>query len=164
MKKQIKITSKNNYLQEALGSTGVFEINDDAKLEIVDDGKQVFVGSEVMQKPMVLKSLVANIISALTPEKIEFKSFILLPKLRKIVVDNMDLQLTEKETAIILFLLDQPDNKSNKVEMLSQIWGVTEDTETKTLESHIYRLRQKLETVNMQEIIRTEADNYVLNI
>ncbi len=53
-------------------------------------------------------------------------------------------KLTEKETAILKYLHAQKADVG-KDELLQAVWEYAEDVETHTLETHIYRLRQKIE-------------------
>jgi DNA-binding winged helix-turn-helix (wHTH) protein len=55
------------------------------------------------------------------------------------------LHLREKETALLLFLLHAPQKKASRQKLLEHIWGFSPDMETRTLESHVYQLRQKIE-------------------
>ena len=148
MIKRIKIISKSPYLAEALGSVEMFEISASAKLEITDDGKFIEVGNTKFQKPIVLKDLIAVINNAAIPEKIEFKEFILFPKLRSIQIKDAQVSLTEKEVSILLYLIDSTNHTANKSDLLKDVWGTNEQVETKTLETHIYRLKHKFEIYN----------------
>ena len=51
--------------------------------------------------------------------------------------------LTEKECALLGALLQQPEGLSREA-LLAEVWGVRADIDTHTLETHIYRLRAKL--------------------
>lgn len=54
-------------------------------------------------------------------------------------------RLTEKEIGILKHLYDRQGNIVTKKELLSAVWDYAETTETHTIETHIYRLRQKIE-------------------
>ena len=51
--------------------------------------------------------------------------------------------MTEKEIEIILFLNNESKAKSVS-ELQEQVWGYTSELETHTVETHIYRLRKKI--------------------
>lgn len=53
--------------------------------------------------------------------------------------------LTSKERALITALYHAPDRTISRADLLRIIWGYVPDVETHTLETHIYRLRQKIE-------------------
>ena len=70
--------------------------------------------------------------------------------------------LTEKETMILKMLnKNAPDTVSREV-LLSEIWGFQKSLTTHTLETHIYRLRQKLTRLTQAPIIGTAQDGYCL--
>ena len=70
--------------------------------------------------------------------------------------------LTEKETMILKMLnKNAPDTVSREV-LLSEIWGFQKGLTTHTLETHIYRLRQKLTRLTEASIIATAQDGYYL--
>ena len=52
--------------------------------------------------------------------------------------------LTEKETQIICFLYENKEKTVSKETLLAEIFGYREETETHTVETHIYKLRQKI--------------------
>ena len=63
---------------------------------------------------------------------------------RKIHKHEKSTKLTEKETKILWYLLSNPNLKIDKKLLLKEIWGYKEEIETRTLTTHIYRIRQKL--------------------
>ncbi len=69
--------------------------------------------------------------------------------------------LTEKEVAIIICLYESKGSAISREELLKSIWGYVDSVETHTLETHIYRLRQKIEDNPSQpNIIITDGDGY----
>jgi DNA-binding response OmpR family regulator len=52
--------------------------------------------------------------------------------------------LTEKENKLLLYFCSNKNIELTKKDLLSSIWGVSESINTHTLETHIYRLKQKL--------------------
>lgn len=55
-------------------------------------------------------------------------------------------RLTEKEVMLLRTLADAGPNGASRAVLLEKVWGYRDDLDTHTLETHIYRLRQKLET------------------
>lgn len=73
------------------------------------------------------------------------------------------LRLTEKETAILAHMKAAGGKAVSRQELLEHVWSYVRDVETHTLETHIYRLRQKIEDdPSMPKILITEGDGYVL--
>ncbi len=62
---------------------------------------------------------------------------------RKISLNKINEKLTEKETEILWKLLNKIDHRIPQKEFLKEIWGYDENIETRTLETHIYRIRKK---------------------
>ncbi len=77
--------------------------------------------------------------------------------------DNKKVRLTEKETAIIKFLYRASEQSVSRETLLHDVWGYNAGVSTHTLETHIYRLRQKIERDPAQaEILVTEGGGYKL--
>ncbi len=77
--------------------------------------------------------------------------------------DNKKVRLTEKETAIIKFLYRSGEQSVARDVLLADVWGYNAGVTTHTLETHIYRLRQKIERDPAHaEILVTEGGGYRL--
>jgi DNA-binding response OmpR family regulator len=73
------------------------------------------------------------------------------------------LKLTEKETAILRFLYRAGREVVGRDTLLAEVWGYNAHVTTHTLETHIYRLRQKIEpNPATAAILVTEAGGYKL--
>ncbi|MBT5187015.1 MAG: response regulator transcription factor [Kordiimonadaceae bacterium] len=71
------------------------------------------------------------------------------------------IRLTEKETAILKFLRRADGGIITREKMLTEVWGYNSNVTTHTLETHVYRLRQKIEIdPSHAKIILTEAGGY----
>ena len=66
----------------------------------------------------------------------------------KKIISNLDKgiteHLTEKENNLLIYLFDKKNIEILKKDLLTNIWGVSKEINTHTLETHIYRLKQKL--------------------
>ena len=72
-------------------------------------------------------------------------------------------RLTEKETAILKFLYRAGDNAIGRDTLLGEVWGYNAGVTTHTLETPVYRLRQKIERdPTRAEILVTEPGGYRL--
>lgn len=73
------------------------------------------------------------------------------------------LKLTEKETAILRFLFRAGQKVVSRETLLAEVWGYNAGVTTHTLETHIYRLRQKIEpNPSAARFLVTEAGGYKL--
>jgi len=72
-------------------------------------------------------------------------------------------RLTEKETAILRYLYHAGDKAIGRATLLGEVWGYNAGVTTHTLETHVYRLRQKIERDPANaEILLTEPGGYRL--
>ena len=72
--------------------------------------------------------------------------FMFFPQKKVIVLGNKTkVELTEKEVDILKCLISSGEEIVDKDKLLKQVWNYSSDVTTHTLETHIYRLRQKLE-------------------
>ena len=77
--------------------------------------------------------------------------------------DGGRIRLTAKETSILKFLYRSSTNLASRDVLLREVWGYKPNTATHTLETHIYRLRQKIEPDPANaNLLRTEAGGYRL--
>ncbi len=75
------------------------------------------------------------------------------------------LRLTEKETAILRFLYRANQQVVTRDILLREVWGYNSNVTTHTLETHIYRLRQKIEQdPGNSQLLVTEAGGYKLSL
>jgi len=72
-------------------------------------------------------------------------------------------RLTEKETAILRYLYRAGQRPVSREVLLQEVWGYNSGVTTHTLETHIYRLRQKVERdASTPSILVTEGGGYKL--
>ena len=84
---------------------------------------------------------------------------------RKISLNKINEKLTEKETEILWKLLNKIDHRIPQKEFLKEIWGYDENIETRTLETHIYRIRKKLNSIGAKDYKINNIDNsYILSL
>jgi DNA-binding response OmpR family regulator len=73
------------------------------------------------------------------------------------------IRLTEKETNILKYLYRAGGKSISREELLTEVWGYNAGVTTHTLETHVYRLRQKIEPdPAAAQILLTEAGGYRL--
>ncbi|MBZ0325913.1 MAG: response regulator transcription factor [Alphaproteobacteria bacterium] len=78
---------------------------------------------------------------------------------------NLKVRLTEKETAILKYLYRAGDSVVGRDQLLHEVWGYNAGVTTHTLETHVYRLRQKIEREpGKAAILLTEPGGYRLAV
>jgi len=79
-------------------------------------------------------------------------------------VKNKRIRLTDKEAAILKFLYRAAGKPVARQVLLNEVWGYNAAVTTHTLETHVYRLRQKIEPdPALAKLLVTEGGGYRLN-
>ena len=126
--------------------------------------------NDYVSKPFKFPVLLARIRSQLrTHEQSEDAIFNIGPYTFKpaakmlMTDDEKKIRLTEKETNILKFLYRASDGVVQRDILLHEVWGYNAGVTTHTLETHIYRLRQKIEPdPSNARILVTESGGYRL--
>jgi DNA-binding response OmpR family regulator len=86
------------------------------------------------------------------------------PSMKLLVTeDDKKIRLTEKETNILKFLYRSTEGVVPRDTLLHEVWGYNAGVTTHTLETHIYRLRQKIEPdPSNARLLVTESGGYRL--
>ena len=124
----------------------------------------------VIRTPCRISTLITSIIKCINNfeqgdnSKISVGPYLFIPKRKLMLNDNLEIRLTDKETAMISYLYFSNSDIVCRDELLHAIWGYNPDANTHTLETHVYRLRQKIEkNPSKAEILVTEERGYRLN-
>ena len=89
--------------------------------------------------------------------------YIFRPSIKVLENGDEKIRLTEKETNILRFLFSQGDVTVARETLLHEVWGYNAQVTTHTLETHIYRLRQKIESnPSTAKLLLTEDGGYRL--
>ncbi len=123
--------------------------------------------TETLAKPCSIVMLVEAIFTALNqPAALMWDTLTLVIRSRQLVSKNQPqnaISLTDKEVALLKYLYNHQKESVTKEALLSAVWGYKDGIDTHTLETHIYRLRQKVaEAFPGVEIIQTTALGYQL--
>src|ERR1700748_71656 len=88
-----------------------------------------------------------------------------IPSARPLTSDRKQrIRLTTKEVAILKFLYRTGGEVVSRQVLLNEVWGYNAGVTTHTLETHIYRLRQKIEAdPNNCKLLLTAPGGYRLN-
>lgn len=62
----------------------------------------------------------------------------------RVCVDGDDVYVTPVEFRLLLFLATEPGHVHSRGDLLEQVWGLDRETETRTVDTHVKRLREKL--------------------
>ena len=94
--------------------------------------------------------------------QISFKDYILNLNDKTMNLKSKKLRLTEKEVNIITFLFTKKIPQKTSI-LQKEIWGYDQNLETHTVETHIYRLRKKINNFfNDPTILKKNKDGYLL--
>ena len=113
------------------------------------DNKNIIVLSEL---PIKILDLIEKININLLKKKYSYQSNFQIKEYkldlnsRVMSFEKKDLKLTEREIEIILFLNSK--DKPQSIDILQkEVWGYSENLETHTVETHVYRLRKKINEI-----------------
>ena len=124
--------------------------------------------NEEIIMPFRVFDLKTKIISVLAKYKFKFNSLIKLKDYtidkyeRKIKKNNTELQLTEKETELLVLFSKEKEPLSRNF-VLEKVWKYSAKTDTHTVETHIHRLRKKfLDKFNDKNFIKNNNKGYYI--
>lgn len=66
------------------------------------------------------------------------------PVRHRITIDGVELSLRPLEYKLIAIFLEHPRRVFSRTELLQEVWGISPDTNTRTVDTHIRRLRERL--------------------
>jgi DNA-binding response OmpR family regulator len=104
---------------------------------------------DYITKPFDIRELVARIRVQLRqeqnkPEQIQFKNIKIDLRLRKVYADQKEVTLTRKEYDLLLYLSQAENQVFTREELLNRIWGFENFPSTRTVDTHVLQLRNKL--------------------
>src|SRR5687767_556641 len=117
---------------------------------------------DYLHRPVVYDELLARIRAVLRrttpppPPRVEVGELSIDPLARVVTVRGHPVHLAGKEFELLSALAAEPHRVFTKDELLRDVWGYRTFTRTRTLDSHVSRLRQKLE--------RAPDDRFVVNV
>ena len=132
-----------------------------------------FLPNEYLMKPFRLGTLLDRVnyllpndsITSQAPCVIGQFTFIPLKSLLKNMSTGASIRLTEKETLILKMLYSAGTQSVSRESLLKQGWGYQTSIPTHTLETHVYRLRKKLQEANgTGEVLVKTTQGYKLNL
>ena len=95
--------------------------------------------------------------------KVEMGQYLLDKNKRTLSLGRKSIKLTEKEQDIIIYLFGKKEGASKK-DIMKDIWSYSDEIDTHTYETHLYRLRQKIQTkLKDKKFIEIKDGRYFLN-
>jgi DNA-binding response OmpR family regulator len=106
--------------------------------------------NDYVTKPFDIRELLARIKARLPPQSLEFGEYLRIDVARrKVWVQQsgnwLEVSLTPKEFDLLRYLVYNAGRAIGRTTLLEQVFDTPDDIETKTLEKHVWALRQKLE-------------------
>lgn len=99
-------------------------------------------------KPPKLLELMARIESlsrrVKTPLLMRFGSYEVDNERRTIAVDGLPVELTQKEFELACYMFTHPGKLLSRVHLLEALWGLNANVDTRTIDTHVSRIRRKL--------------------
>lgn len=129
-----------------------------AKTEEVDKVLGLEIGADdYMTKPFSIRELLARVKAIFRRMKVnteseesenkllEFDDLVLNTLKRKVTLNNETIELTSKEYDLLLLFFSNPGKAYSREELLNTVWGYSYEGYSHTVNSHINRLRSKIE-------------------
>jgi len=128
----------------------------------------------VLEKPFKIKALVNKLEQLLELKTYENSNILLINHIKflpyeKVLINlktKKNEHLTEKENKLLFYLHNNKNIEITKNDLLNSIWGVSESLNTHTLETHIYRLKQKINKLDptLSFLLSNQNGLYVMKL
>lgn len=121
-----------------------------AKVDITDKVLSLESGAcDYITKPFHPRELLARVRVQLrnqnTPaELISVSGIKIIPVERKVFFNQIELSMSKTEYELLYFLARSPDKVFSREELLKEVWGYDRSPTTRTVDTHILQLRQKM--------------------
>ena len=136
-----------------------------AKKKLSNLKKQVIIDKSPININDFIQTLNINFLKSkfIEQSKIDLGRYNLDLNSRILNQNEKELELTEKESSILIFLKQSKDPV--KIDQLQEkVWGYNSELETHTVETHVYRLRKKInDKFYDNEFIISDKKGYFLN-
>ena len=151
--KKIKnIINKSDFLKVCLSTQKNQALKCDAIIQLPTTLNEI---NNTLENIFAKKKFIKN-------SSIKVKSYLLNKNTKKLIKNNNSIILTEKEIQLIELLLND-NSPLSKNDILSSVWNYSAEADTHTVETHIYRLRKKINDEFMDdEFILNSKDGYHL--
>lgn len=138
-----------------------------AKSTINDKKEGFYLGADdYMVKPIDIEELSLRVKALLKRAKLTAEQEIKIGKLvinynqLSVVREDKVYTLAQKEFYLLYKLLSNPDKIFTRQELMEEIWGLENESDYRTVDVHIKRIREKLADVNEFEIVTVRGIGY----
>ena len=134
-----------------------------AKGEVFDKVTLLELGADdYITKPFEMREVIARVRAVLRrmdqdegDPKLAFDKLIIDKQSYNIVVDGTKMEIPPKEIELLYFLASSPNRVFTRAQLLDDVWGFDYFGDTRTVDVHVKRLREKLQGVSEQWEIKT---------
>jgi two-component system, OmpR family, phosphate regulon response regulator PhoB len=130
----VMLTAKDDEIDRVVG----FEVGAD------DYVTKPFSVRELMLRIRAVLRRSRDVQSAPAAKKLEFGRLRLDPDAHQVWVDGEEIVLTALEFRLLTTLLDRRGRVQTRTTLLEDVWGIHADITTRTVDTHVKRLREKL--------------------
>lgn len=117
-----------------------------AKNTSLDELQGLVAGADdYISKPFDIPILLIRIKKLVNAESIfTYRNLVLNAKTYEVKKDGMILDLTKKEYDLLVYLISNQGVTLTREQLLSHVWGINYEGDTRTVDTHIKRLRKKI--------------------
>ena len=134
-----------------------------AKGEMIDKIAGLELGADdYITKPFEMREVMARVKAVLRrfetdeePKRLEFDNLIIDKNAFNIVVKGETMEIPPKEIELLYFLASSPNRVFTRAQLLDDVWGFDYFGDTRTVDVHVKRLREKLQDVSTKWEIKT---------
>ncbi|GAA0102654.1 response regulator transcription factor [Paraclostridium bifermentans] len=133
-----------------------------AKDSVMDKVSGLQMGADdYVSKPFAIEELLARIQvvfrrdNNLNSKILNFKDLSINTESRLVKKGDEELSLTNKEYELLLYLMENKEKVIPRFSLLESVWGYNYETETNVVDVYVRHLRNKLDTEDKEEYIKT---------
>ena len=138
-----------------------------AKSEIEDKKEGFLLGADdYMVKPIDIEEMLLRIQVLLrrsksaSEKKIQIVDFLLNYNQLSVIKKDKVYNLAQKEFYLLYKLLSTPNTIFTRQELIEEVWGLESDSDYRTVDVHIKRIREKMKDVEEFEIVTIRGIGY----
>jgi two-component system phosphate regulon response regulator PhoB len=90
------------------------------------------------------RKLARSIVQTQWPKRLTWRGLELDPVHFRVFADGVELSLRPLEFKLITIFLEQPGRMFTRRDLLQEVWGISGDVNTRTVDTHVRRLRERL--------------------